>query len=315
MSEDTLEAHEAYVEGEKQCDAVFRPIMAHLEAALTSHRVLGDLARDRHNPTQRTVWTHHHGYLRERLEDIRIISGRMRETKREFARRHAQEELSGVIDIPLGISLPTQMRLDFESLYIFGNLALDQLVMLIRSLTGEPTGSDFHQLLVSLQSLGYSGVLRPLWERHRSDIVWLYYQVRCVRNHFIEHLRVAFQRSTVVAFYGPEVELFMPALVDDGSIPSIGEASERAIRELGSRYVAHIPSEMWNRYGFPYVLRLVFNSIAALSTQAEREQVWDACRCLGVHVPSYHVIGVRLARFLDESLRDVIEIIGADTKH
>jgi hypothetical protein len=237
----------------------------------------------------------------------------MAEVKREFARRHLQEELTDVIDPSLGLILPTQMKLDFESLFIFGNLALDQVALLANTLTGEPTGDlrhPYNRLMEVLEVPGYAGVLLPVWERHRNDIVWLYYHVRRVRNTFVEHLSLPFQRSPVSTFYGPDFEMFMPALVEDGTVPSIGEASERAIRQLGYRCVTRIPRKELDRYGFPHVLRLVFNSIDALDTRGEREQVWKACQQLGVHVPSYHIIGVRLARFLDESIRAVGEIIG-----
>jgi hypothetical protein len=315
MPQDAPETLEAYIEGEKQSEAAFRPITIHLDTALANLGTLGDLARRRRDPAQRATWTHHHGYLGERIRDVRIITGRMAEAKHEFSRRQLEEKLSDGIDPSLGIILPTQMKLDFESLFIFGNLALDQLAMLANTLTREPTGDlryPFNRLVEMFEVPGYAGVLLPVWERHRSDIVWLYYHVRRVRNTFVEHLNLPFQRSPVSTFYGPDFELFMPALVEDGSTPSVGEAMERAIRQLGSRHVPHVSREEWDEYGFPYVLRRVFDSIDALDTRAEREQVWEACQYLGVHTPPYHIIGVRLARFLDASLRTVSEIIGAN---
>jgi len=102
----------------------------------------------------------------------------------------------------------------------------------------------------------------------------------------------------------------MPASPTDGTVPSIGETEEIAIRDLGKRYVADIPSEGWDKADFRRVLRLVFESIDALGTQAEQERVWEARKHLGGGGPSYRIVGYRLARFLDESLRTFIEIIG-----
>ncbi len=313
--EDTTGTLEAYIE--EQFEAALRPMEAHLDAALTNLDRLGDLARRRCGSAQRATWAYHHTYLRERLQDVRIIVGRMVEAKREFARLQAEQaprrEQGGDLD-PRILTLPVQMKLDFESLYIFGNLALDQWVMLVSALTGEPTGDrpDFHRLVMMLQATEYAGMLLPAWERHRNDIVWLYYHVRSVRNHFVEHLRTPLQRSQVLTFYGADFELFMPAMPSgDGNRPSIGDAAETLIRQLGRQHVTHVPSEEWDEYGFPYVLQLVFHSIDALGTQVEREQVWEAWQRLGGTLPSYHIVALRLGRFLDESLCTVIEIIGA----
>lgn len=218
---------------------------------------------------------------------------------------------AGTLD-PRLLTLPVQMQLDFESLYIFGSLALDQWVMLVGALTGEPAGEpNFHRFVDVLQVTGYRGVLLPVWERHRADVVWLYYHVRRVRNRYVEHLRVPLQRSQVMTFYGADFELFTPRAPQDGVFPSVSAPAEAAIRQMGRQYLTHVPSEVWDEDGFPYVLRLVFFSVDALETPAEREQVWDAWLALGGHSPSYHIVGLRFAGFLDESLRTVMEIIGA----
>ncbi len=314
MAEDTPETLGAYIE--EQFEAALNPMLAQLDSALARLETLGGLARHRPDSAQPTIWVHHHAYLRERLQDVRILLVRLAEAKREFAHLEAEVasrgEGGGVLD-PRLLTLPTQMKLDFESLFIFGNLALDQWVMLMSALTGEPAWerSDFQGLMMTLQATGYAGVLLPVWEHHRKDIVWIYYHVRCVRNHFVEHLRVPLQRSQVMTYYGPDFELFMPTPIQDGTVPSIGEAEETAIRRLAKQYVTHVPSAEWDEYGFPYTLKLVFESIDVLETQAQRERVWQACQRLGVHVPSYHIVGNRLTRFLDESLGTVIEIVGA----
>lgn len=80
---------------------------------------------------------------------------------------------------------------------------------------------------------------------------------------------------------------------------------------MGRQYVTHVSSEEWDQYGFPYVLQLVFHSIDALGTQVERERVWEAQKRLGGSLLSYHIVGLRLARFLDESLRTILDMLGA----
>ncbi len=64
----------------------------------------------------------------------------------------------------------------------------------------------------TLQDTTYAGALAPMWDRHRRDLVWVFYQVRRVRNKFVEHLRNPLQRTQTMTFYGADFDLFMPRL-------------------------------------------------------------------------------------------------------
>ena len=163
----------AYIE--EQFEVVLRPIEVHLTAALVTLEKLETLTLQRRAPALQLASTHHYGYLRGRLQDIRIILGRIVEAKHAYVYLEgehpaSQAERCGVPDS----RLLAQITLDFESLYIFGNLALDQWVMLVNAITGEPPNEkspDFHRLIMTLQAKEYAGRLLPVWKRHRNDIV------------------------------------------------------------------------------------------------------------------------------------------------
>ena len=306
---------------EEQFQAAVPPILQHLEAALGHLQGIADLARQGRIVPRRLEWGTHQTYLRERVQDVRIIIERLVAGKREFAELHAQrppDDHGGALDVRV-LTLPTQMKLDYEALYIFGNQTLDQLAMLAFALTGEQPVSgrdpDFHEMMQTLQHPGYAGPLASLWDRHRCKLVWIYYQVRRVRNRFVEHLRNPLQRTQTMTFYGADFDLFMPRLPQVGAPPATDEATQAQIREFGRRAFLHIPPQEWNEYGFPYVLKLVFDFIDHVESWPDREVVWSACVRHGIQVPSYHVVAFRLAQLLDECLGTLTEIAAAVGSH
>lgn len=68
------------------------------------------------------MWAYQHSYLRERLQDNRTILGWIVDAKREYVhlevQRASQREDGGILD-PKMLTLPQQMKLNFESLHIF----------------------------------------------------------------------------------------------------------------------------------------------------------------------------------------------------
>jgi len=81
-----------------------------------------------------------------------------------------------------------QMQIDLESLYVFGNVLIDHWSKMMISLVGKnPSEFSFNKLYKELSKAGYKGSLLSLWEKHKEDIIWIYYHLRQYRNFFIEH--------------------------------------------------------------------------------------------------------------------------------
>jgi hypothetical protein len=84
-------------------------------------------------------WGYYQGVLRDRIGDVLTLASRLLAAQRELVDSHVARgsgESRGTMDWR-EIALPQQMRLDFEALYIFGNLALDHWAMLGATLTGD----------------------------------------------------------------------------------------------------------------------------------------------------------------------------------
>jgi hypothetical protein len=144
-------------------------------------------------------------------------------------------------------------------------------------------------------------VLRPLWERHSGDMIWLYYNLRFVRNCFIEHAHVARSRWIGGGIYTPDFSLDIQPLVRLGEVAPFTDEVVSEIRELGRRL---LPEPLANvDQGRPgYVLLLLMSRIERIPRHADREAIRSLAERVGVHTPSYHVLAGRLLRFLEGSL-------------
>lgn len=256
-------------------------------------------------------WAHHQRYLRQRIGDVQLVVGRLLTAQSEMVRlraaRRATDDNGGTLD-PRELTVPEQMRLDFESLYIFGNLALDQWAMLMAALAADlnRTASDFRAVFETLQGATYTGVLRPLWARHSEAMIWLFFNLRLVRNKFIEHVQIERHQMQVSGVYTPDFELFMPAPVRVRE--SLPITDEHAVRTLGQRYLPHVDVDHERT---TYVLHLLLGSIGTISAQPDRESIWNIAERIGVQTPSYHIVARRLLQFLDESLGTLIEVLSS----
>lgn len=103
------------------------------------------------------------------------------------------------------------MKLDFESLYMFGGVLLDQWALLAIAVGNIPCPKQhpFRELVDFLDE-NPSTVLAPLWEAVKDDALWLYYQLRFYRNRFIVHANRPWQRGTTRTVYGNDFNLFTP---------------------------------------------------------------------------------------------------------
>lgn len=211
--------------------------------------------------------------------------------------------------------LTEQMKLDMESLYVFGNLLLDQWAYMISYLVGtnNPDSFNFHALYDEMSSNKNKGLLSLLWGRHRKDIYWLYYQPCSYRNIFIEHVRRPWQRGNTMSVYGDDFNLFIPTppgWLDDKQI----QQSIKDIYYLAPKALKDMPDDYWEEKKLRRVLELTFNQIDRIEEKAGREKAWDVWKVVGGSTPSYDVVGYRLIDFVNSSIATMIEIISANPK-
>ncbi len=269
---------------------------------------------------------YHHAHVYERMGDVKIIMTRMAEnrklltelTKREdnlrpkkqIYKRTLSKRLKGVVQKT--DELRQQMKLDMESLFIFGNLLLDQWSHVIGYLVSnrEPEQFNFVSMTYQLQKKGDKGLLEPLWSNHHNDILWLFYQIRNYRNIFIEHVTSPWQRGTLMETYGESFRLGSPSPVDWISEEEIKHEVNK-IRHLAPQW-AQNPHIAWYTQSARQMLEIIFFYVDEIIEQHEREEVWNVWKRLGGWTFSYDIIAFRLMRFTAESALTMLDII---TRH
>jgi hypothetical protein len=267
---------------------------------------------------------HHHGHLIERINDTKQIIERLGKNRKELSDLSIRENAIRPIRVRHGKpfskklhklmqrrhELTGQMKMDMESLYIFGNLLLDQWAYVIAYLIGHnnPDKFSFHSLYERMSSKKDKGTLLEVWNQHRKDIYWLYYQLRSYRNIFIEHVRRPWQRGNTMSTYGDDFNLFIPTppgWLDDSDI----EKRLKDIFHLAPKPLKEAPDDYWEKKNLHRVLEITFMNIDGIEQKADREKIWNVWKEVGGSTPSYDNVAFRLMRFVSSSVITMIDII------
>lgn len=271
------------------------------------------------------AWGYHARYLEERISAISIIVGRLLRVRNEEAQLAEHERaqlvaqgLSGqdaspdaqLVRLMRVQSVLAQMALDFESLLVFGNLALDQWAMMLGYLTGQssPHKMTFHLLMKALQAQDPGEALRPLWDRHRGEMIWLNYHVRLVRNRFVEHVDRAWLNGRSAAIFGIDFHLTMHPPDERINLGAVEQRDGKFLRALGRRYWPKLQEVEWT-VSLRDTLRYIFLGIDAIEEERDRERVWNLWQETGGDGPSFHVVATRLLTFLRRSTATLLEIV------
>lgn len=277
---------------------------------------------------------YHIGYLFERIKDVQRIMMRMATTRKELTdlqiQMHSMTPTKVIPGKPFSKSLQKvskrndflreQMRQDMESLFIYGNLLLDQWSYVISYVAGYEVPKDkkeieggkkdlhFSGLLNLLQAKEYSGELMDFWNIHKRDIVWLNFHLRAYRNIFVEHMRKPWQRGTTMASYGDDFNFHIPTPVG-----YISESERKSILQdifkLAPKKLKDMPDDYWEKKNLHRALEVTLYYIDELENQSDREKVWEAWNKLGGSAPSYDTIGIRLLNYLFTSLDTITAFI------
>ena len=147
-------------------------------------------------------------------------------------------------------------------------------------------------------------VLGPLWDRTRDDMLWLHYQLRFYRNRFITHANRPWQRGTTASVMGADFNLFTPTppgWLDD-------DALNAEILQLMHLAPVHI-QKMKNDWRKPMqLIEVLFDRIAVYG-RPHRERISRLYGKKGGSTPSYHVLALRLFRFVADATEALIPIV------
>jgi hypothetical protein len=267
---------------------------------------------------------HHHGLFLERVQNISSIIERMGKARYRITILHEREErLEPKRGFKAGKPYPKYMqkiskeihtltglmRMDNETLYIFGNLALDQWAYTIAYSLGleDPDRYTFHSIVSKLQANTVDPKLQVFHERHFKDAIWLYYQLRFYRNNFIEHVSRPWQRGSTMSVYGDDFKFFIPT--PPGWIPQEKQDEMFAtIQHLKPSWVDKLPTGHWQTKPRP-ILEAMLKKIDEIPKVADREKVWNVWKEIGGSTVSFDVLGDRTAKFLKESTVTLFEVM------
>ncbi len=300
-------------------------VLPTIEGALKNHQLLSKKLQDFTNPPSgSTALFPLNAKVWERMQNVKLLTARLianRKLLTELA--YQDDQLRPRKRIRYG-KLPSkrlqvvrnkereaneQMKLDMESLFIFGNLLLEQWTYVIHYLIGETNlkERDFSKLVTTLQSKQNNGLLQPLWDNHYEDLIWLYYQLRAFRNIFIEHIKSPWQNGTSRETYGDSFRLATPSPV--GWIDEVEiEKKIRKIAYLAPQWAKRNPA-VWNQNNIRQLLEVIFYHIDGVGDRGKQEKVWEVWRQVGGWTPSYDMIAFRLMRFMAQSLLTMTDVI------
>ena len=204
--------------------------------------------------------------------------------------------------------LSSHMKQDFETLYIFGGILLDQWSLLAISVGGLPLPRKhpFTELVRFFES-GRASVLGPIWQGRKSQMLWLYYQLRFYRNRFVVHGNRPWQRGTTRATYGDEFRLHTPSppgWLDD---ERLNEQIQNLIH-LAPEAIRTAQEDNWERARPGALIERIFDNIGNIADLRDRERVAGLFGEKGGSTPSFQIIAKNLLEFVGDATRMLDEV-------
>ncbi len=293
-----------------------------LEQAIIKNGSLVKLAAQVGDDSIHSSFFYSNSYFISGIKKIQCIIKRIAINKKKLTALHIERQVinSGIDkkeDAKMRIlwkkeqTISEQMKIDLESLYIFGNVLLDHWTKMLFSVAGKnPSECTFNKLYKELSISEYNGSLLFLWERHREDITWIYYHLRQYRNFFIEHLDRPIQIGHSMSTFGDDYNFFTPA-----SPNSISEKEKNdelmSVNHLAPEWLKNAPDEYWEKKNKHRVLEVTFNNIDKISEPEDCERVWKVWKKLGGSTTSYIEISRRLSNLLHASSDTILSYLEA----
>lgn len=205
--------------------------------------------------------------------------------------------------------LTNYMKLDLESLYIFGTMALDQWGLQAIHLSTLPLAKKhpFVEVVSALEA-NKAETIGGIWSSEREKMLWLHYQIRFYRNRFVTHTNRPWQRGNTRAVFGEDFRLFTPTppgWLDD-------EECDLGIMSL-LPLAPELVQRMQKRKRRPRALiEFLFEGIGQQENRTDRERIAELYGKVGGQTPSFQTIAERLFDFVKRSTSTLIEIAVAN---
>ena len=300
--------------------AEIEQLVARADAAL---RALSRTVLEKRQPPSGAYgFFHHSSHSIARLTDCGLILQRMVNTRRLLTQLAYEKNRVMPRDWPAGTPFPEEMqavlrrdgqcvehmKLDHESLYLFGGILLDQWAFQALAVGGtkSKTGNGFADLVDVLEA-GSAAVFSPLWANHRDDILWMHYQLRFYRNRFIVHADRPWQRGTGHSVYGDDFNLHTPSppgWLDDAALDS----DILSLLPLAPEAIRRDPRRRTHPGA---VIEAMFDDIGRHGP-ADRKRIADLFKQKGGSTPNFQVLARRLLRLIALGTETLIPIAEAN---
>jgi hypothetical protein len=253
----------------------------------------------------------HNAHVLSALQDCWRIYDRLCSGREQLTDLANQEHRLTPNDWPAGTTYPEEvqaimrqsgditehMKLDMESLYIFGGILLDQWAMQAIAVGNIPCPKQhpFRELVDYLDQ-NPNGKLEPVWIAARDDMLWLYYQLRLYRNRFIVHANRPWQRGTTRSVYGDDFNLFTPTppgWLDDKAV----DAEIMSLLQLAPERIRNASHDYWEKTRPGRLLEVLFDNITQYPKE-DREKISRLFGQKGGSTPNFQVLAGRIFRFV-----------------
>lgn len=289
--------------------------------ALDALRLLGKTVLDERRPQAGAyAFFHYNGHATSALQDCKRIIERLRTGRRRLTELSYKEKTLSLEGLSDQDSIPQElqavlrevseatelMKLDLESLYIFGGILLDQLSLQAIAVGNISCAKQHpYRELVDVLDQDPSGPLSPLWEKTWPDMLWLYYQLRFYRNRFIVHANRPWQRGTTRSVYGDDFNLFTPTppgWLDDKALDN----EIKDLIHLTPDRIKNARVDYWERRP-GRIIEVLFDMISDFD-KPNREKISRLFGQKGGSTPDFNVLAIRLLRFVAEGTEALIPI-------
>ena len=267
----------------------------------------------------------------ERLGDCGRIVKRLFCGRRKLTQLENLKESAVPKDWPPGKAFPDEaqrimreeseleryMKQDLETLYLFGGILLDQWALLSFYVAGvirpeESYRHPFRNLVMAFEKeekVRTFPIARiyPIWMKLKSQILWLYYQIRFYRNRFIVHSDRPWQRGTGRSVFGEDFNLWIPTppgWLDDDKI----DDEIRKLLYLAPNHISEAPDGPWGKPRPRALIELLFDGIGEIEKEVDRERVARLFGKVGGSTPSFQIIAENLFQLLFSALEQLNNI-------
>ena len=270
---------------------------------------------------------HHFAHTQERLKDTRRILERMWQNREQLHQIDQKTEVGRIDEHTHGTPpsgrlqilsqeqriLTDYIKLDFEALYLFGTILLDQWSLMVAYSIGRqnPEEINFHRLVSLLEDQDYSGPLERLWVQQSEQMLWLNSHIRFYRNRFVAHSNRPWQRGFTRSLHGYDFRLFVPS-------PPGWENEEEISREINSliqlapQWLQDKPDDYWEKARPRALLERLLDNIGNVQNRADRDIINRLVSRTGISTPSFHTVGEKLLLFIRDATPILQEIAMSD---